>query len=77
MIFSKTAITSLAFLDEEAGKALSASEQSELNNFLSSNKANVLPANVMNENTSEPYASVKTSKAVGEALVFDVHVEHK
>ena len=77
VIFSKTAITSLAFLGEEAGKELSAEEQKELSDFVSNNKANVLPTNVMNENSTEPYVSVKMSKGVGDTLVFDVRIEHK
>ena len=77
VVFSKTAITSLAFLDEEANKTLSDDEQKELSDYLSNNKANVLPTNVMNENSSEPYVSVKSSKGVGDTLVFDVRIEHK
>jgi serine/threonine protein kinase len=77
VIFSKSQISSPAFFDEEAGKALSSDEKSELDTYLSPFKANVLPTTVINENSTEPYVSVKTSKSDGDTLVFDVRVEHK
>lgn len=79
VIFSKTPITSLSFLDEQAGKTLSKDEQEELDNFLSPHKANAPTTNVIGENSNEPYVSVKPPQAkdFGDALVFDVRVEHK
>lgn len=79
VIFSKTPITSLPFLDEEAWKALSEDEQGELNNFLSSYKANAPTINVIGENSNEPYVSLKPSQAKdsGDTLVFDVRIVHK
>lgn len=77
VIFSKSPITSLAFLDEEAGKTLSGAEKDELDNYVSPHKANVLTTNVINENSSEPYVSVRMSKGGDETLVFDVRIEHK
>lgn len=79
VIFSKSPISSLSFLDEEAGKALSKAEQQELDDFLSTYKANAPVTNVIGENSSEPYVSVKTppAKGSGDTLVFDIRVEHK
>lgn len=77
VIFSKAPITSLSFLSEEAGAALSKDQQSELEKFLSPHKANAPATNVMDEKSNEPYVSVKTPKTDGDTLVFDVRVEHK
>ena len=77
VIFSKSPITSLAFLDEEAGKSLSSEEKSELDKYLAPHKANMLPTNVMNENSAEPFVSVKAPKSDEDTLVFDVRIEHK
>ncbi len=79
VIFSKSPITSLTFFDEEAGKALSKAEQDELSSFVSPLKANAPNTSVIDENSSEPYVSVKPSqsKADGDPLLFDVRIEHK
>lgn len=79
VIFSKAPITTLTFLDEKAGKALSKDEQSELEEFLSPYKANAPSTNVIGENSNEPYVSVKLSqqKDSGDTLVFDIHIVHK
>jgi serine/threonine-protein kinase len=79
IIFSKTPLTSPSFLNAEANHALTGSEQSEWNDFLSQHKANAPATNVMDENSTEPYVSVKPpqAKGDGEPLVFDVRVEHK
>jgi hypothetical protein len=79
IVFSKTQITDLPFLDAEAGEPLSSSEQTAWKEFLSTHKANAPATNVMDENSDEPYVSVKPPQARGEddPLVFDVRVEHK
>jgi serine/threonine protein kinase len=79
VIFSKTPITLLPFLNEEAGQALSSDEQDDLDNFLSPYKANAPATNVMDENNSEAYVSVKPpqAKSDDDPLVFDVRIEHK
>lgn len=80
IIFSKTPITLLPFLNTEAGQPLSDEEQDDLDNFLSPFKANAPATNVMDENSSEPYVSVKSPKAKDadkDSLVFDVRIEHK
>ncbi|MBC7909425.1 MAG: protein kinase [Pyrinomonadaceae bacterium] len=79
VIFSKTPITLLPFLNEEAGQALSSDEQDDLDNFLSPYKANAPATNVMDENKNEAYVSVKPpqAKSVDDPLVFDVRIEHK
>ncbi len=79
VIFSKTPITLLPFLNEEAGQALSSVEQDDLDNFLSPHKANAPATNVMDENKDEAYVSVKPpqAKSDDDPLVFDVRIEHK
>lgn len=79
VIFSKTPITSLPFLEEQAWKALSKDEQEELDKFLSPHKANAPTTNVIGENSNEPYVSIKPPQAkdLGDAFVFDVRIVHK
>ncbi|MBV9210156.1 MAG: DUF4384 domain-containing protein, partial [Acidobacteria bacterium] len=79
IIFSKKPITSLAFFNAEAGETLSQTQQDELKDFLSPYKANGPETNVIDENSSEPYVSVKPPQAKKDEdlLVFDVRVEHK
>ncbi len=79
IVFSKTPLTSLSFLNEEANHALTEEEQNEWNDFLSQHKANAPATNVMDENSNEPYVSVKPRQAATDdkPLVFDVRIEHK
>ncbi len=79
IIYSPTPLNSLSFLNEKAGQTLSKDEQDELNEFLASHKANEPATNVMDENSSEPYVSVKPpqAKSNDDPLVFDVRIEHK
>lgn len=79
IVFSKTPLDSLGFLNQAAGEPLTEEEQSEWNDFLSQHKANAPATAVMDENGNEPYVSVKQrpAKNEDEPLVFDVRVEHK
>ncbi|MBV9959713.1 MAG: DUF4384 domain-containing protein, partial [Acidobacteria bacterium] len=79
IIFSKTPLTALSFLNEEANHPLTSSQQSAWQAFLSEHKANAPATNVMDENSAEPYVSVKSPQAKGDddPLVFDVRIEHK
>jgi serine/threonine-protein kinase len=78
VIFSPTALTTPAFLNEEAGRQLSAVEQKELEDFRAKYKANAPTTDVINGGGTDPLVSVKAPKAAGsEPVVFDVRVEHK
>jgi serine/threonine-protein kinase len=78
VIFSPTALTTPAFLKEEAGRELSATEQKELEDFRAKYKANAPTTAVINGGGTDPLVSVKVPKAAAsEPVVFDVRIEHK
>ncbi|HEV2913492.1 MAG TPA: protein kinase [Pyrinomonadaceae bacterium] len=77
IIFSPTPLASPAFLNDEAGSALSEEEQSEFEQFRDQHKANAPSTDV--SNGADPMVSVKVppAKAKGEPVVFDIRIEHK
>jgi hypothetical protein len=78
IIFSPTPLTSPAFLNEEAGRELTAAEQKELEDFRAKYKANAPTTDVINGGGTEPLVSVKVPQsAESEPVIFDVRIEHK
>jgi hypothetical protein len=78
IIFSPTQLTEPAFLTKKAGRALSADEERELEDFKSKYKANAPTTAVINGGGTDPSVSVKTSQAnASEPVIFDVRIEHK
>jgi serine/threonine protein kinase len=78
VIFSPTRLTSPAFLNEGAGRELTAAEQKELADFRAKYKANAPATDVLNGGGTEPLVSVKAPQAAqSEPVIFDVRIEHK
>ncbi|HEX8143194.1 MAG TPA: protein kinase [Pyrinomonadaceae bacterium] len=79
IIFSPTPLSSLAFLNAEAGSELSDEEQSEFKEFQAQHKANAPTTAVVNGNGVDPMVSVKVppARAKDEPVVFDIRIEHK
>lgn len=79
IIFSPTQLTAPIFLTRKAGRALSADEQRELDDFRAKYKANAPVTAVINGGGTEPLVSVKVPQAASssEPVIFDVRIEHK
>jgi serine/threonine protein kinase len=78
VIFSPTRLTSPAFLNEGAGRELTAAEQKELEDFRAKYKANAPTTAVINGGGTEPLVSVKAPQAApNEPVIFEVRIEHK
>jgi serine/threonine-protein kinase len=78
VIFSPTRLATPAFLNEEAGRELTAAEQKELEDFRAKYKANAPKTDVINGGGTEPFVSVKVPQAAErEPVIFDVRIEHK
>jgi serine/threonine protein kinase len=78
IIFSPKPLTAPAFLNEEAGRELTAEEQTELDEFRTKYKANAPTTDVINGGGTDPLVSVKVPKAAaGEPVIFEVRIEHK
>jgi serine/threonine protein kinase len=78
VIFSPTQLTTPAFLNEEAGRELTAAEQQELEDFRAKYKANAPKSDVINGGGTEPFVSIKVPQAAqSEPVIFDVRIEHK
>ena len=77
IIFSGTPLTTPAFLDDEALRTLSESEQAELNQAIAGFKSNLAGTEVMK--TAKPFVSVKVpqSAAPGAPVVFKIKIAHK
>ncbi|HEX3085269.1 MAG TPA: DUF4384 domain-containing protein, partial [Pyrinomonadaceae bacterium] len=78
IIFSGTPLTTPAFLDEEALRALSESDLAELNQATAGFKSNFAGIEVM-KNVPAPFVSVKVpqSAAEGAPVVFKLKIAHK
>ena len=78
IIFSGTPLTTPAFLDDEALRELSESEQTELNQAIAGFKSNLAGTEVM-KNASSPFVSIKVpqSAAPGAPVVFKIKIAHK
>jgi hypothetical protein len=78
IIFSGTPLTTPAFLDEEALRALSESDLAELNQATAGFKSNFAGIEVM-KNAPAPFVSVKVpqSAAEGAPVVFKLKIAHK
>jgi len=78
IIFSGTPLTTPAFLDEEALRALNESDLSELNQAVAGFKSNLAGIEVM-KNAPTPFVSVKVpqSAAEGAPVVFKLKIAHK
>jgi serine/threonine-protein kinase len=78
IIFSGTPLTTPAFLDEEALRALNESDLSELNQAIAGFKSNLAGTEVM-KNAPTPFVSVKVpqSAAPGAPVVFKLKIAHK
>jgi len=78
IIFSSTALTAPAFLDEAALHELTGDEQKELDGAIAQYKANLLGTEVIKTGVS-PFVSVKVPQtaAEGAPVVFKVKIEHK
>jgi len=78
IIFSGTPLTTPAFLDDEALRELTESEQAELNQAIAGFKSNLAGTEVM-KNASNPFVSVKVpqSAAPGAPVVFKIKIAHK
>jgi serine/threonine-protein kinase len=78
IIFSGTPLTTPAFLDEEALRALNESDLSELNQAIAGFKSNLAGTEVM-KNAPTPFVSVKVpqSAAEGAPVVFKLKIAHK
>lgn len=78
VIFSPTQLTAPAFLNEEANRELTASEQKELEDFRAKYKANAPTTDVINGGGTDPFVSVKVPQAAqSEPVIFEVRIEHK
>jgi hypothetical protein len=79
VIFSPRALTSPAFLNDAANRALTQPEQDELKAFKDEHKANAPKTDVVDRSDQDPYVSVKVpqAKAEDEPFVFDIRIEHK
>jgi hypothetical protein len=78
IIFSGTSLTTPAFLDDEALRELTESEQAELNQAIAGFKSNLAGTEVM-KNANSPFVSVKVpqSAAPGAPVVFKIKIAHK
>ena len=78
IIFSGTALTSPAFLDEDALRELSDSEKSELDQAVAGFKSNLAGTEVM-KNAPAPFVSVKVPQSAteGAPVVFKLKIAHK
>jgi len=78
IIFSGTPLTTPAFLDEDALRALSESDLAELNQAIAGFKSNFAGTEVM-KNAPAPFVSVKVpqSAAEGAPIVFKIKIAHK
>jgi hypothetical protein len=79
VIFSPDALTSPAFLNDTAGRAMTQPEQSELKAFEDKYKANAPQTNVVDGSDKDPFVSVKVPQAkdASEPVVFKMRLEHK
>jgi serine/threonine protein kinase len=78
VIFSGAPLTTPAFLDEEALRALSESDLAELNQAIAGFKSNLAGTEAM-KNAPAPFVSVKVpqSAAEGAPVVFKIKIAHK
>jgi serine/threonine-protein kinase len=78
IIFSGTPLTTPAFLGDDALRALSDSEQTELNQAIAGFKSNLAGTEVM-KGAPAPFVSVKVpqSAADGAPVVFKIKIAHK
>jgi hypothetical protein len=78
VIFSGAPLTTPAFLDEEALRALSESDLAELNQATAGFKSNLAGTEAM-KNAPAPFVSVKVpqSAAEGAPVVFKIKIAHK
>lgn len=79
IVVSPRRLDSPAFLNIEAGHALTSSEQSEWTSFLAKNQADSAAVQVNDTNGKEPLVRVKipSAPAAGEVIIINVRIEHK
>ncbi|HYE64459.1 MAG TPA: protein kinase [Pyrinomonadaceae bacterium] len=79
VIFSPSPLASPAFLNEVAGRPLTAAEQKELEDLRAQYTANAPTTDVVNARGADPFVSVKVpqAKTAGEPFVFNIRIEHK
>ncbi|MEA2173889.1 MAG: eukaryotic-like serine/threonine-protein kinase [Blastocatellia bacterium] len=79
VIFSRTPLSSPAFLNAQAGRALTTAEQAEWAEFNQQHKANSPVTNVNTGGGVEPFVSVKMSgqAAANSPAILDVLIEHQ
>jgi len=78
IIFSKTPITSPAFFnDRVTGEGLTATQQTELDTFLSKYQQKVPLTELDESNRNAPFVRVKVVEPeTNDPLVFEVHIQH-
>jgi eukaryotic-like serine/threonine-protein kinase len=79
VIFSEEALDAPAFLNDTAGRALTATEQADMRAFEDKYKANAPKTDVVDGSGQDPFVSVKMPQAEerDEPVIFKIRIEHK